>query len=89
VGVLAAALGFGVVADLLLREPSYGVNILLWALAFLAALFAMRQHARDLRRLSARSGVALLRGSEACGRPGLPPAFSRPSCSHAHASSGR
>jgi hypothetical protein len=48
VGILAAALALGIAADALLRATPYGLNLLLWALAFLAALFALARWGRPL-----------------------------------------
>jgi hypothetical protein len=47
-GILAAALGLGVAGDVLLRETPYGLNVLLWTVALLAALFALARWRRPL-----------------------------------------
>lgn len=47
-GIVVAALGLGVVGDALLRETPYGINVLLWTLALLAALFALARWRQPL-----------------------------------------
>jgi hypothetical protein len=47
-GILVAAVGLGVAGDVLLRATPYGLNVLLWTVALLAALFALARWQRPL-----------------------------------------
>ena len=67
-GILGSGLVLGVAGDVLLRATPYGVNVLLWTVALLAALFALARWRRPLLRRraavharpAARLGAALL-----------------------------
>jgi hypothetical protein len=47
-GILGAAIALGLAGDALLRETPYRVNVLLWTVALLAALFALSRWRRPL-----------------------------------------